>query len=109
MISLVQRFYDPNAGVITVDGVGIRDLNLKWWRRQMGMVSQEPLLFNDTVRANIAYGKEDGEATEAELVAATNLSNAHTFISAMDKVGIQKPIRVLYCSFVSRFMLHQLR
>lgn len=54
----------------------------------MGMVSQEPLLFNDTIRANIAYGKE-GEATEAEIVAAANLSNAHTFISAMDKVGVQ--------------------
>nr|QVT92369.1 ABC transporter [Salvia miltiorrhiza] len=87
IISLLQRFYDPNSGVITIDGVGIRELNLKWLRQQMGVVSQEPALFNDTIRANIAYGKGDGEeeATEAEIVAAARLSNAHAFISGMDE------------------------
>ncbi|XP_057790199.1 ABC transporter B family member 4-like isoform X2 [Salvia miltiorrhiza] len=84
IISLLQRFYDPNSGVITIDGVGIRELNLKWLRQQMGVVSQEPALFNDTIRANIAYGK-GGEATEAEIVAAARLSNAHAFISGMDE------------------------
>lgn len=88
IISLLQRFYDPNSGLITIDGVGIRELNLKWLRQQMGVVSQEPALFNDTIRANIAYGKEGDDATEAEIVAAARLSNAHTFITAMEKVSI---------------------
>ncbi|KAK7259118.1 hypothetical protein RIF29_24716 [Crotalaria pallida] len=81
MISLLQRFYDPDSGQITLDGVEIQNLRLKWLRQQMGLVSQEPVLFNDTIRANIAYGKE-GNATEAEILAAAELANAHCFISA---------------------------
>ncbi|KAJ0092049.1 hypothetical protein Patl1_24722 [Pistacia atlantica] len=64
VISLLQRFYDPNSGHITLDGIEIQRLQLKWLRQQMGLVSQEPVLFNDTIRANIAYGKE-GDATES--------------------------------------------
>ncbi|KAL0342844.1 UNVERIFIED_CONTAM: ABC transporter B family member 11 [Sesamum calycinum] len=81
---IIQRFYDPDSGQITLDGIGIQKLNLKWFRQQIGLVSQEPVLFNDTVRANIAYGKE-GNATEAEVVAAAELANAHKFISGMQK------------------------
>ncbi|KAL0419544.1 UNVERIFIED_CONTAM: ABC transporter B family member 11 [Sesamum radiatum] len=84
IISLLQRFYDPDSGQITLDGIGIQKLNLKWFRQQIGLVSQEPVLFNDTVCANIAYGKE-GNATEAEVVAAAELANAHKFISGMQK------------------------
>lgn len=83
MISLLQRFYDPDSGQITVDGIEIHKFQLKWLRQQMGLVSQEPVLFNDTIRANIAYGKE-GDATEAEIVAAAELANAHKFISGLE-------------------------
>ena len=86
MISLLQRFYDPNLGHITLDGIEIQRLQLKWLRQQMGLVSQEPVLFNDTVRANIAYGK-GGDATEAEIVVAAELANAHQFISSLQKVN----------------------
>lgn len=85
VISLLQRFYDPDAGHITLDGVEIQKLQLKWLRQQMGLVSQEPVLFNDTVRVNIAYGKE-GNATEAEVLAAAELANAHQFISSLKQV-----------------------
>lgn len=51
----------------------------------MGLVSQEPVLFNDTIRANIMYGKESGDATEAELIAAAKLANAHKFISGLQQ------------------------
>ncbi|GLT80986.1 hypothetical protein SLA2020_523950 [Shorea laevis] len=84
VISLLQRFYDPNSGQITLDGVEIRKLQLKWLRQQMGLVSQEPVLFNDTIRANIAYGKE-GNATETEIIAAAELANAHRFISTLQQ------------------------
>ncbi|KAL9318790.1 hypothetical protein ACSQ67_015307 [Phaseolus vulgaris] len=84
VIALLQRFYDPDSGQITLDGVEIRELQLKWFRQQMGIVSQEPVLFNETIRANIAYGKE-GNATEAEVIAATELANAHTYISALQQ------------------------
>ncbi|XP_050374960.1 ABC transporter B family member 11-like [Argentina anserina] len=82
VISLIQRFYDPNSGHITLDGIKIHKLQLKWLRQKMGLVCQEPLLFNDTIRANIAYGK-DGEASEAEIIAAAELGDAHQFISSL--------------------------
>ncbi|KAA8549016.1 hypothetical protein F0562_000700 [Nyssa sinensis] len=84
VISLVQRFYDPDSGHITLDGIEIQKLQLKWLRQQMGLVSQEPVLFNDTIRANIAYGKE-GNAPETEVLAASELANAHKFISGLQQ------------------------
>lgn len=56
----------------------------------MGLVSQEPMLFNDTIRANIAYGKE-GNATEAEILAAAESANAHKFTSGLQQVGVFGP------------------
>eukprot|EP00261_Vitis_vinifera_P007089 XP_002275169.4 PREDICTED: ABC transporter B family member 11-like [Vitis vinifera] len=84
VISLLQRFYDPDSGRITLDGADIQKLQLRWLRQQMGLVSQEPTLFNDTIRANIGYGKE-GNATEAEIIAAAELANAHHFISSLQQ------------------------
>jgi ATP-binding cassette subfamily B (MDR/TAP) protein 1 len=80
-IALLQRFYDPDVGHILLDGVDIQKFQLRWLRQQMGLVSQEPALFNETIRANIAYGK-DGQATESEIIAAAELANAHRFISS---------------------------
>lgn len=84
VISLLQRFYDPDSGHIYLDGVDIRTLKLRWLRQQMGLVSQEPVLFNETIRTNIAYGKE-GDATESEIVAAAELANAHKFICGLQQ------------------------
>ncbi|XP_010424674.1 PREDICTED: ABC transporter B family member 5-like [Camelina sativa] len=85
VISLLQRFYDPDSGHINLDGVDLKKLQLKWLRQQMGLVGQEPVLFNDTIRANIAYGKGGNEATEAEILAASQLANAHSFISSIQQ------------------------
>ncbi|KAJ0829582.1 putative ABC-type xenobiotic transporter [Helianthus annuus] len=82
VIQLLQRFYNPDSGCITLDGTELHNFQLKWLRLQMGLVSQEPVLFNGTIRANIAYGK-DGDATEAEILAASELANAHNFISGL--------------------------
>ncbi|CAL4889516.1 unnamed protein product [Urochloa decumbens] len=81
VIALLERFYDPSAGEVTVDGVDIRRLRLKWLRAQMGLVSQEPALFATSIRENILFGKED--ATEEEVVAAAKAANAHNFISQL--------------------------
>lgn len=79
VISLLQRFYDPIAGTIAVDGVTIEKLQLKWLRSQMGLVSQEPALFATSIKENILFGKED--ATMDEVIEAAKASNAHSFIS----------------------------
>uniref|UniRef100_A0A453A824 ABC transporter B family member 4 n=1 Tax=Aegilops tauschii subsp. strangulata TaxID=200361 RepID=A0A453A824_AEGTS len=82
VITLLERFYNPDSGTIQLDGVEIKSLNINWFRNQIGLVSQEPILFDDTIRANIAYGK-DGDVTEEELIAAAKISNAHEFISSL--------------------------
>ncbi|KAL0914305.1 hypothetical protein M5K25_014641 [Dendrobium thyrsiflorum] len=84
VISLLQRFYDPDSGHILLDGIELRKFQLNWLRKQMGLVSQEPILFNNTIRSNIAYGKED-TVSEAEIVAAAELANAHKFISSLNQ------------------------
>ena len=81
VISLIERFYDPVAGAVFLDGTNIKDLNLRWLRRHVGLVSQEPALFATTIKENVLYGKED--ATDAEIEEATRSSNAFNFISAM--------------------------
>jgi len=78
-IQLIERFYDPDQGNVSLDGVNIRDLNVTWLRQQIGLVSQEPVLFSGTIAENIAMGKPG--ATRAEVVAAAQMANAHTFIS----------------------------
>lgn len=82
VISLLERFYDPDSGNILLDGVEIQKFQLRWLRQQMGLVSQEPVLFNDTIRANIAYGKQRA-VTEKEIIAAAQAANAHQFISGL--------------------------
>ena len=81
LLDLLARFYDPTSGRVTIDDVDLRDVDLKSLRRLLGVVTQETILFNDTVRNNIAYGL-DGAADE-EILAAAEAANAHGFISAM--------------------------
>lgn len=80
-VNLLPRFYDVNGGRITVDGHDIRDLQLSSLRGLMGLVTQEVVLFNDTVRNNIAYGR--GDVDSERVIDAAKAANAHDFISAM--------------------------
>ncbi|XP_062840207.1 ATP-binding cassette sub-family B member 5 isoform X1 [Anolis carolinensis] len=80
-IQLLQRFYDPAEGQIIIDGHDIRTLNLKWMRENIGIVSQEPILFATTIAGNIRYGRED--ITDAEIEQAAKEANAYDFISKL--------------------------
>jgi subfamily B ATP-binding cassette protein MsbA len=79
LVNLLPRFYDVSEGQITVDGVDIRDTELVSLRRLMGFVTQEVILFNDTVRNNIAYGRSDVD--EQLVIDAARAANAHEFIT----------------------------
>uniref|UniRef100_A0A674AVT0 ATP-binding cassette sub-family B member 5 n=1 Tax=Salmo trutta TaxID=8032 RepID=A0A674AVT0_SALTR len=83
-IQLLQRFYDPDSGEITLDGRDIRTLNVKWLRENMGIVSQEPVLFGTTIAENIRYGRED--ATDEDIERAVREANAYDFISKLPDV-----------------------
>ncbi|CAL4909399.1 unnamed protein product [Urochloa decumbens] len=82
VIALLERFYEPDSGAILLDRVEIGSLKISWLRDQMGLVSQEPVLFSGTIRDNIAYGKHE-EVTEEEIAVAARAANAHEFISSM--------------------------
>jgi subfamily B ATP-binding cassette protein MsbA len=79
LVNLLPRFYDVNEGRITIDNVDLRDATLKSVRGLMGFVTQEVILFNDTVRNNIAYGRSDVD--EQRVIDAAKAANAHEFIA----------------------------
>ncbi|KAH7415620.1 hypothetical protein KP509_14G054100 [Ceratopteris richardii] len=81
VIGLVERFYDPLAGAVKIDGRDIRRLNLHSLRQHIGLVQQEPALFATSILQNILYGRSD--ATESEVESAARSANAHDFISSL--------------------------
>jgi subfamily B ATP-binding cassette protein MsbA len=83
VLGLIPRFYDVSGGRLTIDGHDVREVTLASLRRQIALVTQEPFLFDDTIRANIAYAKDD--ATQAEIEAAARQAAAHDFIMALPK------------------------
>ncbi|PHU24472.1 hypothetical protein BC332_09579 [Capsicum chinense] len=81
IFALIERFYDPDQGLITLDGHDVRKLQVKWLRTQIGMVGQEPILFGTSILENVLMGKEN--ATKKEAIAACVAANAHSFISRL--------------------------
>ena len=78
LVNLISRFYDPQVGEVSIDGIPLKDIAVKSLRDRIGLVTQETLLFNDTVKANITYGHEGVD--EEQLVAVAEAANAHRFI-----------------------------
>jgi len=76
--NLLTRFYDVNEGTISIDGIDIKDMNLQSLRSLMGLVTQDSILFNDTIKANISLGKLD--ATDDEIIEALKIANAYEFV-----------------------------
>ncbi|RLN97636.1 hypothetical protein BBJ28_00004173, partial [Nothophytophthora sp. Chile5] len=81
LIALLERFYDPTSGTLYLDGRDVKTLNVKWLRSQIGMISQEPVLFATSIFDNIAMGGND--VTREDAIAACKLSNAHNFIMSL--------------------------
>ncbi len=79
--NLLPRFWDPRSGRITIDGTDLRDVTLKSLRDQIAVVGQETILFNDTIRANIAYGRDD--VSDAAVERAARIAQAHEFVSRL--------------------------
>ncbi|GFR58628.1 multidrug resistance protein 1 [Elysia marginata] len=81
VIQLLQRFYDPDAGQVCLDGVDLREINIRWLRQNVGIVGQEPVLFATTIGENIKYGRQG--ATMDEVIKACKNANAYDFIMRM--------------------------
>lgn len=82
-IQLLERFYDPRDGTVALDGVNLRELNIHWLRAQIGIVSQEPVLFDCSLAENIAYGDNSRSVAMEEIVAAAKAANIHNFIDGL--------------------------
>lgn len=78
LVNLISRFYDPGEGTVKIDGMDLRDMTIKSLRDKIGLVTQETLLFNDTVKENICYGHDD--ADDEQLKSVAKAANAHMFI-----------------------------
>ncbi|KAG2723678.1 hypothetical protein I3760_02G180400 [Carya illinoinensis] len=81
IISLIERFYDPVAGQVLLDGRDLKLYNLRWLRNHLGLVQQEPIIFSTTIKENIIYARHN--ASEAEMKEAARIANAHHFISSL--------------------------
>jgi len=81
IINLLMRYYDHYDGEILVDDINIRDIDMSFYRSELGYVQQEPMMFHDTIYQNIAYGYEN--ATPEEIIHAADVANAHSFISRL--------------------------
>ena len=82
IFQLLMRFYDPDEGRITMDGVDLRDLDLVWLRENIGYVGQEPVLFATSIRENLSFGKED--ATDEEINEALRKAEAYDFVQTLE-------------------------
>ena len=83
-VQLFQRFYDPDSGTVCIDDKPVDDYNLKWLREQIGVVSQEPVLFQATIRENILFGLDS--ASNEQIYEAARMANAHDFIMSLPEV-----------------------
>ena len=100
IVSLIERFYDPvnSSGRISVDGNPVTDLNIKWLRSQIGLVSQEPVLFDTTIADNIRYGANFREVSDEEIIEAAKSANIHNFIESLPQVRLPSLVlHKFYC------------
>ena len=86
VVSLLERFYSLDSGVLSLDGTNIVDLNVAWLRSQIGIVSQEPVLFDCTIAENIRYGASYREVSADEVIEAAKAANIHSFVESLPQV-----------------------
>jgi ATP-binding cassette subfamily B (MDR/TAP) protein 1 len=99
VVSLIERFYDPQAGEVLIDGVNLKDFQLRWIRHKIGLVSQEPVLFGSSIKENISYGKEG--ATNEEIRVVSELASASNFIDKLPQVPFHSQTNPSVVSFDS--------
>jgi len=85
-VALVLRFYDPLSGQVLLDGHDVKSLNIQWLRSQIGLVQQEPILFNLSIRDNIAYGDNSRQVSQQEIEDAARKANIHSLVTSLPQV-----------------------
>ena len=88
VVSLIERFYDPLTGLLLIEDINASDLNIRWLRSQIGIVSQEPVLFDASIAENIRYGALFREVSDEEVVEAAKAANIDSFIQTLPEVSL---------------------
>ena len=88
VVSLLERFYDPLSGYLSLDGNDICNVNICWLRQQIGIVSQEPVLFDASIAENVRYGALFREVPDEEVIEATKAANIHNFVESLPQVYV---------------------
>ena len=96
IVSLMERFYDPLRGSLILDGNDLRILSIRWLRSQIGLVGQEPVLFDTTIAENIRYGANFRNVSDEEVIEAAKSANIHNFIESLPEVRVLPSLSV-YC------------
>lgn len=86
-IQLLQRFYDPDSGKVTIDDINLKNIKIASLRSRLGIVSQEPNLFDRTIEENIAYGDNQRLVNSPEIIEAAKNANIHSFVSSLPLVS----------------------
>ncbi len=82
------RFYDSSTGSLQLDSTDLRDINIRWLRSQIGIVSQEPVLFDASIAHNIRYGITAAEISDEDVVNAAKMANIHHFVQSLPQVSV---------------------
>lgn len=101
IVQLIERFYDPDGGEISVDSEDLRDMSLAHLRSNLGIVSQEPNLFDRTIGENIAYGDNSREVPQEDIIEAARKANIHNFISSLPLVSTHCLFKIQNYLFLS--------
>ncbi|KAI0212572.1 ATP-dependent translocase ABCB1 [Lamellibrachia satsuma] len=105
IVQLLERFYDPTHGSLLIDGHRLGEYNIAWLRAQIGLVSQEPVLFNCSITENIAYGDNSREVPMNEITEAARLANIHNFIVSLPQTNIHNFIVALPQANIHNFIV----
>jgi len=101
VVSLLERFYSLDRGALSLDGTNIVDLNVAWLRSQIGIVSQEPVLFDCTIAENIRYGANFREVSADEVIEAAKAANIHSFVESLPQVRwLGRAVQNYYLQYV---------
>ena len=104
-MQLLERFYDPDSGQITLNGWKLQDINLHWLRSQIGIVSQEPILFDSSIAENIAYGDNSRIVPMVEIMEAAKQANIHDFIVTLPEVVSN---RISFFWFIDQLIINNI-
>ena len=106
VVSLLERFYDPTSGALSLDGIELTDYNISWLRSKIGIVLQEPTLFDCSIADNIRYGANFREVSQDEVIQAAKDANIHNFVASLPMVSVKVAGKLVVAGLSVKWRIH---